>query len=223
MTDTLKSSHPKQNYVPFIAMVYSSFQILANLMGIKIVDIMGMTITAGLVVFPITYIISDIMTEVYGLKVARRIIWYGLATNLLFVLAALGATALPPSKYFDNQAAFDAVFSTTPRILLASVMGYLAGEFSNATIVAKIKAAMHGKHFWLRALLSTCVGTFLDSSIFCFIAFYTIYPTVLIAEMILIQCAIKFVYEVIALPITYSITNYLKRVENSDVYDYAVT
>jgi uncharacterized integral membrane protein (TIGR00697 family) len=223
MTDTLKSSHPKQNYVPFIAMVYSSFQILANLMGIKIVDIMGMTITAGLVVFPITYIISDIMTEVYGLKVARRIIWYGLATNLLFVLAALGATALPPSKYFDNQAAFDTVFSTTPRILLASVMGYLAGEFSNATIVAKIKAAMHGKHFWLRALLSTCVGTFLDSSIFCFIAFYTIYLTVLIAEMILIQCAIKFVYEVIALPITYSITNYLKRVENSDVYDYAVT
>ncbi len=222
MTDTAKSHPPQQNYVPFIAMVYSSFQILANLMGVKIVDIMGINITAGLVVFPITYIISDIMTEVYGLKVARRIIWYGLATNLLFVLAALGATALPPSEYFDNQAAFDTVFSTTPRILLASVMGYLAGEFSNATIVAKIKAAMRGKHFWLRALLSTCVGTFLDSSIFCFVAFYLIYPTGLIAEMVLIQCVIKFIYEVVALPITYTITNYLKRVENSDVYDYAV-
>ena len=219
--DIFATPHPRQNYVPFIAMLYSSFQILSNLMGVKIVDIMGINITAGLVVFPITYIISDIITEVYGIKVTRRIIWCGLATNLLFVLGAFIATALPPSAIFENQQAFETVFSTTPRILLASVAGYLAGEFSNAIIVAKIKALMRGKHFWFRALLSTCVGTFLDSLFFCFIAFYHFLPSAIILDMIIVQCVIKLGYEIIVLPLTYAITNYLKKAEYSDVYDYA--
>lgn len=215
------SKIPKQQYVPLIAMIYSSFQILSNLMGVKLVDFMGLNLTAGLIVFPLTYIISDIMTEVYGIKVARRIIWYGLATNLLFVLAAVGATALPPSPYFDNQSSFEVVFNTSPRILLASVSGYLAGEFSNAFIVAKVKSLMQGRHFWFRALFSTCIGTLLDSGLFCFVAFFNVYSNHLIFEMIIIQCCIKFVYEVIVLPLTYTIVNYLKKVEESDIYDYS--
>ena len=219
--DIFVTPHPRQNYVPFIAMIYSSFQIFANLMGVKIVDMLNISITADLIVFPITYIISDIVTEVYGLKVARRIIWYGLINNLLFVIASLAAVALPPSTMFENQQAFETVFSTTPRILLASIAGYLAGEFTNAAIVAKIKALMHGKHFWFRALLSTCIGTFLDSTLFCFIAFYQVFPLAVLLNILSIQFAVKLIYEVVALPLTYAITNYLKKVEYSDVYDYA--
>jgi uncharacterized integral membrane protein (TIGR00697 family) len=210
----------QNNHIVLIGVLYSSFLILSNIIGGKITTCFGYHIPAVLFMFPLTYIFDDILTEVYGFKVSRRIIWYGLFANLIIVLGSTIALSLPASPYWSDQTAYETVFRSSPRILIASTLGYLIGEFLNSIILAKLKILTSGKYLWLRTIGSASVSTIIDSSIYCLVAFYAILPIEVILQMIMIQYIFKISYEVLALPLTYRICNYLKTADAVDVYDY---
>lgn len=160
------------------------------------------------------------MTEVYGYKQSRRVIWTGVFCSLLFVLGTKMAILLPPSPYWHNQAAYAIVMDSFPRIVIASLISYICGEFLNAYTIAKLKIYTAGKAYWLRLIASTLVGAGVDSILFGFLGFAFIVPVKVIFIMILLQYFIKVSYEIIALPLTYIVTGYLKRTEQVDYYDF---
>jgi queuosine precursor transporter len=210
----------KLSNLVIISIAYTAFLILSNLTASKIGQIGDLHFTGVIVFFPFTYIISDVLTEVYGFKVSRMVIWFGLLANLLVVGCALIVTYLvPPSEHWQHQESFEVVFGTSSRILLASVSGYLVGEFVNAIILAKVKIAMQGRHFWFRALFSTVVGAFADTIVFMFVAFLFVIPIEIIINMIIVEYIIKIAVEVLVLPVTYKLVNYLKRTDHVDCYD----
>lgn len=206
--------------VLILAMLYTAFLILSNIAGSKVAFVSGLTFPAVLVFFPFTYIIDDIITEVYGFKVSKKIIWTALLSNLIVVIAISVVVYIPPSNYWKGQEAFEAVFLSSPRILLASLIAYVGGEFLNSICLAKLKVFTKGKYLWFRSVVSTASGCFFDSIIFCTIAFLGIVSTKVITVMILTQYLFKIVYAFAAIPFVYRITAYLKRLDNVDFYDY---
>jgi len=215
-----QSNEKKYNHAVFVGMIYSALLILSNLTAAKIIAVGGMNLTAALLFFPLTYIFDDVLTEVYGFKMSRRIIWLGLFANAIVTFGGMLAAALPPASFWPNQAAFETVFSLSLRIFIASSIGYLCGEFINSVLMAKIKVWTQGRHFWLRAILSSCCGVGLDTLLFCSIAFYGTMPFKELWHMMLLIYMIKICYEIIALPLSYKLANYLKRLDNVDYYDY---
>lgn len=205
-----------------IGILFTAFLILANLTAFKLVGFHGFTFTAGLIFFPITYIFDDILTEVYGFKVSRRIIWVGLLANTIIVLGTLITTYLPPSPYWHDQAAYATVYQAAFRVFLASLVAYLAGEFTNSIILAKFKILTSGRHLWMRIVSSTMVGVGIDTILFTHIAFLFSTPYHVIWELIGLMYTVKVSYEICAIPITYRIINYLKRKDNVDHYDFGV-
>ncbi len=193
--------------------------VVANVVAVKLVSIGGMILPAGVVVFPVTYILGDVLTEVYGYSRTRRAIWLGFLCNLLAVLAIALAGVLPAAHFWDGQEAFERILGMTPRILLASFVAYLAGEFVNAYVLARLKVAMDGRMLWVRTIGSTVIGQFLDSAIFVTLAFAGILPPSLIVTAILTQWLFKSAYEAAATPVTYVVVGWLKRAEGIDVYD----
>jgi uncharacterized integral membrane protein (TIGR00697 family) len=206
--------------LPIIAMLYVTSLLIANVAAFKIVQLGPVTFPAGIVIFPLSYIFDDILTEVYGYQYSRRIIWTGLFCVWLFCLVGKITTLLPAASFWSFQMAYALVMSSVPRIVIASSISYLVSEFLNSYLLAKLKIAFAGKQYWLRLLTSTTLGGAIDSLLFCAIAFAWTLPVNALLLLIFWQWIIKVSYEILAIPWTYMITRYLKRVEHEDYYDY---
>ena len=214
----------KQFSLPFVvlAMMFSVFLILANLMEVKVVKIGILTATAGLSVFPISYIINDCIVEVYGFAKARFVIWMGFLLNMIFVVFLQVCIALPSDPSWTAQAAVEQVFGNTPRILLGSFVAFIVGSMVNAQVMSRMKVRDGGKRFSLRAIVSTVFGESADSLIFFPIAFAGMLPLATIVTLVWTQVMLKTLYEIVALPITIRVVKLLKRVEGTDVTDVNV-
>lgn len=193
--------------------------IASNLLETKVVRIGPLTATAGLIVFPISYILNDCIAEVWGFKKARLIIWSGFAMNFLVVLFAQLAVMLPAAPFWEGEEGFNFVFGMAPRIAFASFTAFLAGSFLNAYVMSRMKILSRGRHFSVRAIVSTLAGESADSLIFFPIAFGGIIPFRELLLMILTQAVLKSLYEVAVLPVTVRVVRYIKRIDGSDVYD----
>lgn len=202
-----------------IAVFFAACLVTSNIIAVKIVDVAGLVLTAGIIVFPVSYIIGDVLTEVYGYKATRLVIWLGFVANVLFVGAAALAGALPAPGFWDKQPAYDAILGSTPRLLLASFSAFLVGEFLNAYVLAKMKIATEGRWLWTRTIGSTLVGQAADTTVFVALAFAGTMPAAVIGEIILVQWAAKCLYEAAATPLTYIVVAHLKRREGVDTYD----
>lgn len=200
-----------------IAAFFVTALVVSNVIAVKLVEVSGRVFPAGLVVFPLSYLLGDVLTEVYGFRAARGVIWLGFACNLMAVLAIQTAMALPAAPFFGDDEAYDAVLGTTWRLFLASFAAYLVGELVNSAVLARMKIATGGRFLWARTIGSTIVGEGLDSAIFVTLAFAgTGTPLI---DPILTTWAIKVAYETAATPLTYWIVNSLKRREGIDVFD----
>lgn len=197
--------------------------IAANLLEAKVVQVGALSITAGFIVFPVSYIINDCIAEVWGFRKARLIIWAGFAMNFFFILLAKVAVALPAAPFWEGEEHFDFVFGLAPRIALASLAAFLAGSFINAYVMSRMKIASQGRHFSLRAVVSTLFGESADSLIFFPIAFGGLLPVDELLKMMAVQALAKTLYEVLVLPVTVRVVRYVKRVDGCDVYDTDVS
>lgn len=195
--------------------------ITANITAVKIVEVGGIQVPAGtLTLFPISYIFGDVLTEVYGFRRARQVIWLGFACNLLAVIAIWLAGVLPAASFWQDQAAYDAILGFTWRLLAASFAGYLLGEFINSIILARLKLVTRGRWLWSRTITSTVVGQFFDTTVFVLIAFSGVIPNEELRTTVLHAWLVKVAYEVLATPLTYLVIDFLKRADNTDVYDH---
>ena len=207
--------------VPFmlLGILFNVCLIAANLLETKVIQIGSLTVTAGLLVFPISYIINDCIAEVWGFKKARLIIWSGFAMNFFVVALGLIAVAIPAAPFWEGEEHFDFVFGMAPRIVAASLMAFLVGTFLNAYVMSKMKVASRGRHFSARAILSTLAGETADSLIFFPVAFGGIIAWRELLIMMCIQIILKSMYEVIILPVTIRVVKAIKKIDGSDVYD----
>lgn len=207
--------------IPFMlmAILFNVCLITANLLETKVVSICGLTVTAGLIVFPISYIINDCIAEVWGYKKARLIIWSGFAMNFFVVLLGTIAVQLPAAPFWEGEAHFNFVFGMAPRIVFASLLAFLVGSFINAYVMSKMKIASNGKNFSLRAIVSTLFGETADSLVFFPIAFGGIIAVNELLVIMGLQILLKSMYEVIALPITVRVVKWVKKVDGNDAYD----
>jgi len=203
-----------------IAGIFVTCLITANIIAVKLILLFGFLVPAGVIVFPLSYLFGDVLTEVYGYGAARYVIWLGFGCNLLAVIAFFIGGLAPAAPFWHNQAAYDAILGFTPRLLLASFIAYLVGEFTNSFVLAKLKIATKGRWLWTRTIGSTLVGEGLDTLIFISIAFWGVIPSQLMLTAILTQWMFKVLYEVVATPFTYTVVGFLKRREDLDTYDY---
>ncbi len=208
--------------------VFVTTLIVSNIIAVKVIAIFGLILPAAVILFPVAYIIGDVLTEVYGYGQARQAIWIAFGCNLLAVAAIWIAGALPPASSWTVGAlsgpeeagqAFQAILGFTPRLLLASFIAYLTGEFVNAFILAKMKILTRGRYLWTRTIGSTLIGQGIDSLLFISIAFYGVLPSSVIVSAILAQWLVKSAYEILATPLTYLVVNALKRAERIDAFD----
>lgn len=207
--------------VPFmlLGILFNVCLIAANLLETKVIQIGSLTVTAGLLVFPISYIINDCIAEVWGFKKARLIIWSGFAMNFFVVALGLIAVAIPAAPFWEEEEHFDFVFGMAPRIVAASLMAFLVGSFLNAYVMSKMKVASQGRNFSARAIWSTVVGETADSLIFFPVAFGGIIAWKELLIMMGIQIVLKSMYEVMILPVTIRVVKAIKKIDGSDVYD----
>ena len=203
-----------------ITALFVTCLLTANIIASKVVDFGLFTLPAAVIIFPFSYIFGDILTEVYGYQQARRVIWLGFLCNLIFVVFAWLGQLLPPASLWTGQDAYVTILGYAPRLLAASFLGYLAGEFSNSFVLSKMKIMTKGKWLWSRTISSTIVGEGLDSIIFIIVAFAG--TPLFVAIMILWHWLVKIAIEVIFTPLTYLIVNYLKKSESIDTYDYNI-
>ena len=208
-----------QRYFTLITAVFVTCLVTSNIIAVKIVDIGGVTLPAAVVIFPISYIFGDILTEVYGYARARQVIWMGFACNAFAVMAIWVGGRLAPAGFWNAQAAYDRILGYTPRLLAASFAAYLVGEFLNSLVLAKMKIATRGRWLWTRTIGSTLVGEGADSLIFITAAFAGTIPWAGLLQVVLAQWLFKSAYEVAATPATYAIVRFLKRKEGVDHYD----
>jgi queuosine precursor transporter len=194
--------------------------IAANIMAVKIVYIFGFILPAAIIIFPVSYIAGDVLTEVYGYREARKVIWLGFFCNFIVVAAFWLGKIMQPAPFWSGQAAYARILGYTPRILVASFLAYLVGEFSNSYILARMKIATNGRWLWTRTIGSTLVGEGLDSIIFITVAFMGVIPAPALTSAVITQWLVKCVYEIIATPLTYQVVGFLKRREGVDTYDY---
>jgi len=217
-------------YFPWVTAIFVTALIVSNIVAVKLIQVGPFTLTAALLIFSISYIFGDVLTEVYGYARARQVIWIGFACNLLAVLAFYTAGLLTPSPEwalpgFDTpeaaQGAYTAILGFTPLILLASLIAYLAGEFLNSFVLAKLKLATRGRWLWVRTIASTVVAQVADTGLFVgVLVLGGLFPAEIALSIIAGEWLSKVLYEVIATPVTYQIVNFLKRAESEDVYDW---
>jgi hypothetical protein len=206
-------------YFVAVAAVFVTCLVVSNIIAVKLISVGGFILPAAIAIFPISYLLADVLTEVYGFRAARRVIWLGFFCNLLAVAAIYVGGALPAAVFWPNQPAYDSILGATPRILGASFLAYLLGEFANTMIMSRLKVKMAGRHLWLRAIGSTLIGQGLDSAVFITIAFAGVMPTGVLLGAVVTQWLVKSAYEALATPLTYGMVSLLKRREGIDVYD----
>jgi queuosine precursor transporter len=206
------------SFVVVVALFITAL-ITANITAVKLIGVFGLVLPAAVIVFPISYICGDVLTEVYGYRMARRVIWLGFLCNLLAVAAIYLGGILPAAPFWQDQGAYEAILGYTPRILVASFLAYLVGEFANSYVLARMKVATDGRWLWSRTVGSTLVGQGLDSLVFILLAFAGTIPLGAMISAVVAQWLVKSAYEALATPLTYAVVNRLKRTEGIDVYD----
>ncbi len=204
-----------------IAALFVTCLLTANIIAVKFILLLGFLVPAGVIIFPLSYLFGDVLTEVYGYAASRRVIWLGFFCNLLAVIAFTIGGLAPAATFWHDQAAYNTILGYTPRLLLGSFVAYLVGEFTNSFVLARLKIATKGRWLWTRTIGSTLVGEGLDTLIFILIAFVGTLPTSALFQAILTQWIFKVLYEVVATPFTYWIVGFLKRKEGLDTYDYS--
>lgn len=206
--------------LPFLTGVFVAILLISNIASVKLVQLGAFTFDGGTILFPLSYIFSDIFTEVYGFRIARRTLWIGILTQLLAVSLFALVGALPASNEWTGQNAYSTILLTTSRIVIASIVAFLFGSWSNDLLLSLMKRWSNGKFLWMRTISSTIIGQGIDTSLFCVIAFLgTVSPTLLLT-IILSNYIFKVGVEVIVTPVTYLVCNFLKRYEGMDVIDY---
>ena len=214
-------------YFDFVMAAFVTILLLSNVIGagkVATVDlplIGAVAFGAGILFFPVSYVIGDILTEVYGFARARRCIWAGFAALSFMAVMATVVVALPPHPSWTGQAAYEQVFGQVPRIVFASILAFWAGEFANSYVLARMKLWTEGRHLWLRTIGSTIVGQGIDSLIFYPLAFLGTWETATVATVMLAQWALKVGWEALLTPVTYAVVGWLKRREGVDVFDRA--
>lgn len=208
--------------VPFLVLtvLFCTCLIASNLLETKILQIGSFSLTAGFIIFPVSYIINDCIAEVWGFKRMRLIIWLGFAMNFFIAIMGQIAVLLPAAPFWiENEPHFNFVFGLAPRIALASFIAFLVGSFLNAYVLSRMKVMSKGRYFSLRAIASTIVGEGADSIIFFPLAFGGLMPIHELGKLMLLQVLAKTLYEIIVLPITVRVVSYIKKVEKTDVFD----
>ena len=205
-------------YFP-LGVFFVAILLITNTISVKIVQLGSFSVAAGIIIFPISYIFGDILTEVYGYRGSRPIIWLGFAAQIFMSLCYWLAQQLPAAPFWPHQESYELILGAVPRIVLASMIAYLVGEFANSFVLSRLKVWMNGKHLWVRTISSTLVGEGIDSFLFGIIAFAGILPGSALWITILSGYGLKVAYEILATPFTYAIVGYLKRAENIDVFD----
>jgi uncharacterized integral membrane protein (TIGR00697 family) len=220
-------------WYPAVVALLATSLIISNIIAVRLIALrffnaIELTLPAAIVLFPVAYIVGDVLTEVYGYPAARRGIWIAFGCNLVAVIAIWLAGVLPPAPFwtagvYDNpeqaDQAYRAILGFTPRLLAASFLAYLVGEFLNSFVLAKMKVRTEGRYLWMRTIGSTIVGQGADSLIFITVAFYGILPTSALLTAVVSQWLVKSAYEALATPLTYWVVNSLKRSEGIDAFD----
>lgn len=206
-----------------VVAIFITCLISSNIVAVKIADIFGRFVPAAIIIFPISYIIGDILTEVYGYDRAKQVIWLGFFCNALAVLAFWIGGLIPAAPFWENQDSYEVILGSTPRLLFASFVAYLIGELSNSFTLARLKVWTNGKRLWVRTIGSTVIGQGLDSAVFITIAFVGILSNADLLELIITQWVIKVIYEVVATPATYMVVKKLKESEESDHFDDSIS
>ncbi len=218
----LHHQHHNKNfkYYDILMATFVCVLLCSNLIGAsKVATVGGFTFGAGVLFFPISYIFGDVLTEVYGYARARKVVWAGFGAIIFASFMSWFILQLPPAAGWGHQAAFETVFSSTPRLVLGSLIAFFFGEFCNSYVLAKMKIITAGKMLWTRTVGSTIAGELVDSIIFYPIAFYGIWPNELLIKVMISNYCIKVLWEIVNTPITYAIVNYLKKVEQEDYFD----
>jgi len=216
-TDLNRNGNEK--YLPIITGLFVAVLLISNIASVKITQLGWLVLDAGTIIFPLSYIFGDILTEVYGYRRARKVIWTGFASALLMSIVFLIVGMLPSEASWTGQAAYDSILGVVPRIVIASLIAYFAGEFSNSFVLAKMKIRSKGKNLWQRTIGSTFVGQAVDTAIFATIAFLGTMPFDVFIMLIISNYIFKVSVEVLFTPVTYFVVNFLKKEENSDVFD----
>lgn len=223
--DAAAAGDARFRYFDFVMAAFVTILLLSNILGagkVATVDLPGIgdwPFGAGILFFPISYVIGDVLTEVYGYGRARRCIWAGFAALLFMAFMAWVVVALPPAPSWSGQAAYEAVFGQVPRIVFASIIAFWAGEFANSYVLARMKIWTAGKHLWTRTIGSTFVGQGIDSLIFYPLAFYGLWDNQTLLIVLLTQFALKVGWEAALTPVTYAVVGWLKRREGVEIFD----
>ena len=207
-------------YFDIILGLFVAVLLISNVASSKILDLGPFTFDGGTILFPLSYIFGDILTEVYGYRNSRRVIWTGFLASLLMSVIFIIVGKLPPAAGWENQESYDKILGLTPRIVAASLIAYFAGEFSNSYTLAKMKISTRGKWLWTRTIGSTVLGEGIDTMLFVTIAFYGVLSNELLISVIISNYVFKVAFEVMLTPLTYIVVRLLKSKENIDAYDY---
>jgi uncharacterized integral membrane protein (TIGR00697 family) len=208
-------------YYDLVMASFVTVLLCSNIIGAeKVVNIYGFSFGAGVLFFPISYIFNDVLTEVYGYARSRKVIWAGFGALIFASFMSWFVRKLPPDPNWQYQSAYDIVFGQTPRIVIASITAFWAGEFTNSFVLAKMKLLTRGRFLWTRTIGSTIAGEAVDSLIFYPVAFYGFWTNELLLKVMITNYAIKVGWEAVITPVTYKFVNFLKRAENEDYYDW---
>jgi len=216
----LKNGH--YQYFDVLVALFVGVLLISNVASTKILSLWKFTFDGGTILFPLSYIFGDILTEVYGFRQSRKVIWLGFFMALMMSLVLYIVQLLPPAADWPNQKAFETILGFVPRIVLASLLAYFAGEFSNSVILSRLKIYTRGKFLWIRTVLSTLVGEGIDTTVFCFVAFYGVLPPPVLWAVVVSNYIFKCSVEILFTPVTYLIVGFLKKREKADVYDYGI-
>jgi len=206
-------------YIDVVAAVFVTTVLVSNLAATKLFALGPATFTAGILVFPISYIFGDVLTEVYGFNRARRVIYLGLFANVFMMLVLWVAIHLPPAPGWDLQEHFSAIYSLIPRIVVASLAAYVLGELVNSLVMSALKVRTRGKHLWFRTVSSTVAGQLVDTVVFVLGAFAGVFGVRLLLTATVSAWVFKVLYEALATPLTYFVVARLKRLEGVEHFD----
>lgn len=221
MSKTINARERRVSFSPiflFMAVLFCTCLIISNLIASKVFVVLGITLPAAVIVFPISYILNDCLSEVYGYRRARLVIWLGFLMNFFVVLISQLAIMLPGAVFWQGDEAFRSIFGATPRATIASLLAFLAGSTLNAWVMSRMKVSQQGRNFWLRAIVSSLVGECADSLIFIPIMFWSMgWQAVLM--MMVCQVSAKVLYEIVILPVTKLVVTKVKQLEQIDIFD----
>ena len=207
----------------FFAILFTTCLLISNIVSVKLIQLGPWTITAGIIVFPLSYIINDVISEIWGYRKARFIIWCGFLMNLIAILIYSVSVAMPAAGFWQGQTGFAEVLQSTPRLAISSLIAYLAGSFINSMVMSKMKVSSRGRYFWLRAIVSTIFGETVDSVLFITIAYAGVVPFPVLQQMILVQIALKTLYEILILPLTIQVVKAVRKYEGEEAYDEGIS